>query len=141
MSENGVMLMKEWMESYRPVRQRTVRSETTKDKAGSLPPAVYSKPNQQRYTCVEFPSEPSTSGEPSRTTPITEHSLDFQELQAVGLTFVNDADVSDIQIQDKYETDSDGDSDGETELEVVSKTCRFIRSGRAVRAFVRCLDL
>ena len=33
--------IKEWLESYRPVRQRTVRSETTKDKAGALPPAVY----------------------------------------------------------------------------------------------------
>ena len=26
--------MKEWLERYRPVRQRTVRSEITKDKAG-----------------------------------------------------------------------------------------------------------
>ena len=33
--------MKEWLENYRPVRQRTVRSETTKDKADALPPAVY----------------------------------------------------------------------------------------------------
>ena len=33
--------IKEWLESYWPVRQRTVRSETTKDKAGALPPAVY----------------------------------------------------------------------------------------------------
>ena len=33
--------MKEWLKSYRPVRQRTVRIETTKDKAGALPPAVY----------------------------------------------------------------------------------------------------
>ena len=33
--------IKEWLESYRPVRQRTVRSETTKDKDGALPPAVY----------------------------------------------------------------------------------------------------
>ncbi|CAH3153446.1 unnamed protein product, partial [Porites lobata] len=32
--------MKDWVENYRPVRQRTVRSETTKDKAGALPPAV-----------------------------------------------------------------------------------------------------
>ena len=30
-----------WPENYRPVRQRTVRRETTKDKAGALPPAVY----------------------------------------------------------------------------------------------------
>ena len=29
-------VMKEWMENYRPVRQRAVGSETTKDKAGSL---------------------------------------------------------------------------------------------------------
>ncbi|KXJ09859.1 hypothetical protein AC249_AIPGENE20523 [Exaiptasia diaphana] len=36
--------MREWFESYRPIRQRTVRSETTKDKAGALPPAVYRKP-------------------------------------------------------------------------------------------------
>ena len=35
--------MKEWVEKYRPVRQRTVRGETTKDKAGALPQAVYSK--------------------------------------------------------------------------------------------------
>ena len=34
--------MKELVDRYRPVRQRMVRSETTKDKAGALPPAVYS---------------------------------------------------------------------------------------------------
>ena len=33
--------IKEWLESFRPVRQRAVRSETTKDKVGALPPAVY----------------------------------------------------------------------------------------------------
>ena len=29
--------MKELVDRYRPVRQRTVRSETTKDKGGALP--------------------------------------------------------------------------------------------------------
>ena len=33
--------IKEWLENCRPVRQWTVRGETTKDKAGALPPAVY----------------------------------------------------------------------------------------------------
>ena len=33
--------MKELVDKYRPVRQRTVRSETTRDKARALPPAVY----------------------------------------------------------------------------------------------------
>ena len=28
-------------ENYRPVRQRRIRSETTEDEAGVLPPAVY----------------------------------------------------------------------------------------------------
>ena len=36
--------MKELVEKYRPVRQRIVRGETTKDKAGALPLAVYMKP-------------------------------------------------------------------------------------------------
>ena len=37
--------MKDCLENYRPVRQRNVRSETTKDKAGTLPPAVYPNAN------------------------------------------------------------------------------------------------
>ena len=32
--------MKELVEKYRPVRQQTVRGETTKDKAGALPLAA-----------------------------------------------------------------------------------------------------
>ena len=32
--------MKDWLKKYRPVCQRTVRSETTNDKAGALPLAV-----------------------------------------------------------------------------------------------------
>ena len=41
MSKEDQQLMRDWLEPYRPVRQRTVRSETTKDKAGALPPNVY----------------------------------------------------------------------------------------------------
>ena len=32
-----------WVDNFRPVRQRTVRSETTNDKAGALPSTVYTK--------------------------------------------------------------------------------------------------
>ena len=42
-SPNTETAMKELVEKYRTVRQRTVRGETTKDKAGALPPEVYSK--------------------------------------------------------------------------------------------------
>ena len=34
-------LTREWVEPFRPVRQRTVRSETTKDLAGTLLPSVF----------------------------------------------------------------------------------------------------
>ena len=44
--------MKEFVEKYRTVRQRTVRGETTKDKAGVLPPAVYTK--QQDFNKVDL---------------------------------------------------------------------------------------
>ena len=43
LSKKDEETMKEWLENYRPVRQRTVRSETTKDKAGALPPAVQNR--------------------------------------------------------------------------------------------------
>jgi len=42
-SPDTEIAMKELVEKYRPVRQRTVRGETTKDKAGALLPAVYTK--------------------------------------------------------------------------------------------------
>ena len=47
MTSEDQQLMKEWIESFRPVRQRTVRGETTEDKAGALPPSVYTKHQRQ----------------------------------------------------------------------------------------------
>ena len=48
--------IKEWLESYGPVRQQTVRSETTKGKYGALPPPVYA---------VQLTSNKSARGEGS----------------------------------------------------------------------------
>ena len=33
-------VMRDWIENFRPVSQRTIRSESTQDKAGFLPPAL-----------------------------------------------------------------------------------------------------
>ena len=41
------MLMREWAAPFKPVRQRTVRDETTKDKAGTLPISLYQNQAQQ----------------------------------------------------------------------------------------------
>ena len=52
MAKEDEVVMTDWMENFRPVRQRTVRSETTKDKAGSLPPAVYSLVSHAAVICL-----------------------------------------------------------------------------------------
>ena len=77
----------------------------------------------------------------TETTEQSEHSPGIDELQTFSLTFVNDLDVPEVQVQgiqqqDEYETDSDTERDDEVEFEVVSKTC-MARSGREVRAFLR----
>ena len=41
--EAELTMKAEWIESYRAVGQGTVRSQTTKDKEGALPSAVYEK--------------------------------------------------------------------------------------------------
>ena len=125
--------MKEWLESYRPVRQRTVRSETTKDKAGALPPAVYAvQPTaNESEERLRFSEEIDIIRSNSVPHPV------------VSIQFVDDGDVSEMfedhrEVQiDEYETNS-GDEDTENE-ELVKRAC-ITRSGRVVRAFLR-LDL
>ena len=72
--------MKDWLENYRPVRHRTMRSETTKGKAGTPPPAVYSNANPNATARVFCPADQvksmSTRG-PGRGD--TCHLTDFSE--------------------------------------------------------------
>ena len=42
--------MKELVDRYHPVRQRTVRSETKKDKAGALPPSDSTKMHEIQFS-------------------------------------------------------------------------------------------
>ena len=51
-------------EDYRPVmRQRTVGSETTKDKSGTLPPAVYTKQSSVQANVLCIPSKSSNNSD------------------------------------------------------------------------------
>ena len=51
-------------EDYRPVmRQRTVGSETTKDKSGALPPAVYTKQSSVQANILCIPSKSSNNSD------------------------------------------------------------------------------
>ena len=54
-SKEAEITMKEWAEHFRPQRQKTVRSDTTKDKAGALPPSVYEKTKPGTWSELSFP--------------------------------------------------------------------------------------
>ena len=62
--------MKEFVEKYRPVRQRTVRGETTADKAGALPPAVYTEQSAD-CTKVDLVRETEDELAPQHVTQLT----------------------------------------------------------------------
>ena len=72
---------------YRPVRQRTVRSETTKDKAGALPPAVYSNSNTDVTTRVSFQADQVEE------TPAVSSDMPSAVTDVPVLNFVSDATV------------------------------------------------
>ena len=79
-------LVIEWLESYRPVRQRTVRSETTKDKAGDLPPAIYTvhRTNNESEERVRFPEEYNV------------YSANAVPHRVVSIQFVDEVDVTEV---------------------------------------------
>ncbi|PFX12457.1 hypothetical protein AWC38_SpisGene23584 [Stylophora pistillata] len=136
--------MKELVDRYRPVRQRTVRSETTKDKAGALPPAVYS--SMPLCTAVTFQEDvqdnPGTGNE-ERVDQDTDIPRAIDEVPRI--TFVDESilgvvavvavdDVTDLPEQeDEFDTESEGDADNDTDI-------AFSRFGRAIRAHF-CLNL
>ena len=77
--------MRDWLDCYRSVRERIVRSETSKDKAGALPPAVCAKRpavcNDQANTAL--PGFPRT----------TETQVEVTEVTGVTITFVSDSNI------------------------------------------------
>ena len=123
------------------MRQRTVRSETTEDKAGALPPAVYSNSNPNATTRVFFPAD-----------QVEQTPTAFSEMRSVVsdvsvLSFASDATVpqltlastADFNQVEEYESDSD-DSDNDVDIEseelVIGKRI-MTRSGRQVKVWTR----
>ena len=87
LSKGQQQTMKDWLESYRPVRQRTVRSETTKDKAGTLPPAVYSNANPNATARAFFLADQV------KQTPTASSEMRSVLSDVSVLSFVSDATV------------------------------------------------
>ena len=82
--------MKEWTEHYRPARQRPVRSETTKDKAGSLPPAVYEKAKTGTWSKLSFPD---SCAKGSTASVSNESALLSTSSDCTAVTFVSDEKI------------------------------------------------
>ena len=115
--------MKEWAEHYRPVRQRTVRSETTKDKAGAIPPAVYEKVKTGSQSEHSFPDSCAKS---SNASVSNESVLLSTSSDSTVVTFISDEKIPQVLIatepeplqMDEFESDSDSTYD-ETESEEI----------------------
>ena len=133
--------MKDWVENYRPVRQRTVRSETTKDKAGALPHAVYSNSNTDVTTRVSFQADqveetPAVSSDmPSAVTDVP--VLNFvSDATVPQLTLASTADYNQVEEYESDSDDCDNDVDIDSEELVIGKPV-MTRSGRQVRVWTR----
>ena len=135
--------MKELVDKYRPVRQRTVRSETTKDKAGALPPAVYY--TQPPHSKVMFHDDSTVEGREGMEQIMPQVTDDDGDSHVPSITFVDDSTVEIVAVgevpdqEDEYDTDSGSDMDDD-DHDSYPHTTTLIRSGRAIRAHFR-LDL
>ena len=128
--------MKDWLEKYRPVRQRTARSETTKDKAGALPPAAYSNANPNATARVFFPADQVEQ------TPTASSEMRSVVSDVSVLSFVSDATVPQLTLAsnavfnqvEEYESDSDDSIESE---ELVIGKPIMTKSGRQVKVQTR----
>lgn len=141
MSKENQQLMREWLEPYRPVRQRTVRSETTKDKAGALPPGVYAK-GQDKYHTIQLDNDLATEHASGSSEEI-DGTVDERDETAEPDEASENTQKDQSDQKDEYETDSDSYNEDLDQDELVLlrlQTTKVSRSGRVRKAAVR-LDL
>ena len=135
--------MKELVDKYRPVRQRTVRSEATKDKAGALPPAVFY--TQPPHSKVMFHDDSTVEGRERMEQIMPQVTDDDGDSHVPSITFVDDSTVEIVAVdevpyqEDGHDTDSGCNMDTDNH-DSYPHTTTLTRSGRAIRAHFR-LDL
>ena len=134
--------VKELVDKYRRVRQRTVRSETTKDKAGALPPAVYY--TQPPHPKVMFHDD-STVESREGMKQIMQVTDDDGDSHVPSITFVDDNTVEIVARgevpyqEDEYDTDSGSNMDDDNHDSYPHKTT-LTKSGRAIGAHLYILE-
>ena len=128
---------------YRPVRQRTVRSETTKDKAaGALPPAVYEKAKTGTWSELSIPDSCAKS---STASVSNESVLLSTSSDCTVVTFVSKEKIPQVLIttepdsfqMDEFESDSESDYDDTESEEIVEHRNAITRLGRQIKASAR----
>ena len=128
LSKGEEQTTKDWLKNYRPVRQRIVSSETTKDKAGTLPPAVNSNANPNATARVFIPAHqveqtPTASSEMRSVVSDVSVSSFVSDVTAPQLTL---ASIANFNSDDSHDSDNDVD----IESEVVIGKLIMTRSGR-----------
>ena len=139
LSKGEEQTMKDWLENYRPVRQRTVRSQTPKDKI-TLPPAVYSNANPNATARVFFPADqaeqtPTASETRSAVSDVSVLSF-VTDATVPQLTLASTADFNQVEEYESDSGDSDNDVDSELEELVIGRPI-ITRSGRQVKVWTR----
>ena len=93
--------MRQWVKDFRPVRQRTVRGETTKDKSGMLPPAVYAN------TATTFTVRDLQPGQPDEVQDLILDDRDENEDERP------ESSESEEEQESEYESDGPDESDND----------------------------
>ena len=105
-------------EDYRPVmRQSTVGSETTKDKSGALPPAVYTKQSSVQTNVLCIPSKSSNNSDdkvqqvskPSSERPKTPDNN--SETTDASINFISDDAIQQVTLVSRLGTSNVAESD------------------------------
>ena len=132
--------MKEWVDKYRPVRQRTVRSGTTRDKAGALPPAVYY--TQPPHSKAVFHDDSTVEGREGIEQIMPQVSDHDGDSHVPSITFVDDSTVEIVAVsevpdqEDEYDTDLGSDMVDDDHYSY-PHTTTLTGSGRAIRTHFR----
>ena len=93
--------MRQWVKDFRPVRQRTVQGETTKDKSGMLPPAVYAN------TATTFTVRDLQPGQPDEVQDLILDDQDENEDERP------ESSESEEEQESEYESDGPDESDND----------------------------
>ena len=117
-----------------------MRSETTKDKAGASPPAVYAKQKPDAVARVRFRADQDDQSSPAFSeicSVVADVSLSFaSDTSTLQVTLASAANFNQMEEDESNSEDSDSDIELDSEELIISKPM-ITRSGRQVKVWTR----